>query len=249
MIQQLIATCITLAVLSGIMGVLATASLAHSAAQKQKGNKAFTCCGLGAFALSVLCQAGIAVFNISATWFGPVSIVVPTAASAQLLFNMVMFSVVLGLESFSKEMRVGAYVVVLAAILLPVVGPGVQIDQDVYRLMQQTGAVVWSGVLLGALVVSAIGLVVADKQRKRSDHGGGHSGAMFSLNVVAQTSGAVVGTTAAKVSQLFTNENTVAAADSRTNTILKPSSASCRCLFLSRGNIWYYAFQFGCFHH
>ena len=198
MTEQNIALCLALSVVGGIMGVLATAILAYPDAQKQKGHEWSPCAKFLALMLSLIFQLGIAVSTIAATWYGPVSIVVPTGASAQLLFNMVMFGVFLGLESFSKEMRVGAYVVVLAAVLLPVVGPGVQEDQDILELLQKTSAMVWSAILLVALGLSSAGLVITNIRRKK-DLAGDYSQAMFLCNLVAQTSGAVVGTTVAKM--------------------------------------------------
>ena len=167
MTEQNLTACLILSAIGGIMGVLATAILAYPDAQKVRGNPWSPCAQHLALLLSLLFQVGIAIATIAATWFGPVSIVVPTSCSAQLLFNMGMFGVILGLESFTKSMRVGAYVVVLAAILLPVVGPGVQQDQDIMALLQQTRSIVWSSLLLAALAISTVGLVVTNLGRKQ----------------------------------------------------------------------------------
>ena len=43
--------------------------------------------------------------NLFATWFGPVSIVAPVFFAAQLLANLVVYWIVLGLEAFSHEMQ------------------------------------------------------------------------------------------------------------------------------------------------
>lgn len=73
------------------MGVLATAILAYPDAQKTRGKEWSPCAQHVALLLSLIFQVGIAIATIAATWYGPVSIVVPTSSSAQLLFNMVMF--------------------------------------------------------------------------------------------------------------------------------------------------------------
>lgn len=107
-------------------------------------------------------------------------------------------------------MRVGAYVVVLAAILLPVVGPGTQENQDILALLQKTGSIVWSSILLASLANSSVGLVISNSKRKAgnandptsSNTAQDHN--MFVFNLVAQTSGAVVGTTVAKMFVLVT---------------------------------------------
>lgn len=202
MTEQNLAACLILSAIGGMMGVLATAILAYPDAQKVRGNPWSPCAQHMALLLSLLFQVGIAIATIAATWYGPVSIVVPTSSSAQLLFNMGMFGVILGLESFTKSMRVGAYVVVLAAILLPVVGPGVQQDQDIIALLQQTRSIVWASLLLAALAISTVGLVVSNISRKQQQATGAtntENHNMFVFNLIAQTSGAVVGTTVAKM--------------------------------------------------
>ena len=60
------------------------------------------------------------------TWYGPVSIVGPIFFAAQLLANLIVFWLVLGLEAFSHEMQIGTYVIVIAVILLIVNGPAAQ---------------------------------------------------------------------------------------------------------------------------
>ena len=199
MTEQNIAACLVLSAIGGMMGVLATAILAYPDAQKLRGKPWSPCMQHMALLLSLVFQLGIAIATIAATWYGPVSIAVPTGASAQLLFNMVMFGVFLGLESFSKEMRVGAYVVVLAAILLPVVGPGVQENQDILLLLQTLGAIVWSSILLASLAMSTVGLIISNIRRKQDTSSTLQDFNMFVFNLVAQTSGAVVGTTVAKM--------------------------------------------------
>lgn len=178
------------------MGVLATAVLAYPDAQAKKGNEFGKCAQRVAVLLSLLFQLGIAGTSITATWYGPVSLVVPTSSSAQLLFNMLMFGVVLGLEKFTKDMRVGAYVVALAAILLPVVGPGIQEDQDIQALLMKIGSIIWSAILLASMCSSGVGLAVSNIRRKR---GVDQTSQMFAFNLIVQTTAAVVGTTVSKM--------------------------------------------------
>ena len=89
MTEQNIAACLVLSAIGGMMGVLATAILAWPDAQKLRGNQWSPCAQHLALLLSLIFQLGIAIATIAATWYGPVSIVVPTSSSAQLLFNMV----------------------------------------------------------------------------------------------------------------------------------------------------------------
>ena len=48
--------------------------------------------------------------------------------SAQLIFNMICFGS-LGIDEFPKDVKIGTYVVVSGAFLLPIVGPTVQQGQ------------------------------------------------------------------------------------------------------------------------
>ena len=103
---------------------------------------------------------GSVMSHLVATWFGPVSIVVPFFYSSTLISNMAIFGWLLGLEFFSKIMRVGTYVIVVGVVLLPVVGPTIQEDQDINELLlQHHFATIWFGVLLVAMTMT--GLIVS----------------------------------------------------------------------------------------
>jgi hypothetical protein len=103
-----------------------------------------------------------------APWYGPVSIVGPTFLSAPLVTNMVLYGSVLGLESFTKDMRIGTCVIVTAAILLPVVGPGVQVySQDVEELLTTWYSYVWNAVLvIGMILLSGLVLSIQSVSKK-----------------------------------------------------------------------------------
>lgn len=101
--------------------------------------------------------------HLVATWFGPVSIVVPFFYSSTLLSNMAIFGWLLGLEFFSKNMRVGTYVIVVGVVLLPVVGPTIQEDQDINELLlQHHFAPIWFGILVAAMTTTGLMLSVLD---------------------------------------------------------------------------------------
>jgi hypothetical protein len=97
-------------------------------------------------------SVGSLISHLIATWFGPVSIVVPFFYSATLLSNMLIFGL-LG-EKFTKNMRVGTHVIVVAAILLPLVGPNIQEDQDIGILLHHWYAILWFMILLIACAVT-----------------------------------------------------------------------------------------------
>jgi len=154
-LEQNIPICLGLSAVGGILEVFATALLAYADA-KDKVGQTFSPCRqrlalIGNLVLQILASI---VGNLLAPWFGPVSLVGPFFLGAQLLANMVVYGFFLGLEAFSKDMKIGTYVTVVAASLLPVVGPTAQSDQDVMDLMSRLYSLTWSGVLVGGMVVS-----------------------------------------------------------------------------------------------
>jgi len=115
---------------------------------------------LGNVSLQVL---GSLASHLVATWYGPVSIVVPFFYASTLLSNMVLFGAVLGLEFFDKPMRVGTLVIVVAVVLLPLVGPGTQQDQDVNALLlKKWYSATWFAALLASMFATAAALFFVD---------------------------------------------------------------------------------------
>lgn len=83
----------------------------------------------------------------------------PVFFAAQLIGNLIIFWIALGLESFTKEMQIGTYIVVIAVALLLRVGPGVQEDQVFEDLITKPWAAAWSIVLMVSMVITAIPLI------------------------------------------------------------------------------------------
>jgi hypothetical protein len=107
--------------------------------------------------------------NMISTWYGPVSIVGPIFFAAQLLANLVVFWLVLGLEAFSHEMQIGTFVIIIAVILLKVNGPAAQEydDKSFEDIISHPIAMVWSAILMiGMLVTGCIVLIVDLSERK-----------------------------------------------------------------------------------
>mmetsp|Transcript_9329 Transcript_9329/g.20847 ORF Transcript_9329/g.20847 Transcript_9329/m.20847 type:complete len:433 (-) Transcript_9329:359-1657(-) len=165
--DQSLPICIGLSAVGGIIEVLATAILAYQDDQEKEGRirnpdapssrRSYLLALTANVTLQIIASV---VGNMIAPWFGPVSIVGPMFLSAQLLANMVIFGYFLGLEMFSKDMKVGTYVIVAAAVLLPSDGPQPQDGQDVTRLLSNWYSLTWSAVLLVAMFASSFLLVV-----------------------------------------------------------------------------------------
>jgi len=166
-LEQNIPICLGLSAVGGILEVFATALLAYADA-KDKVGLTFSPCRqrlalVGNLVLQILASI---VGNLLAPWFGPVSLVGPFFLGAQLLANMVVYGFFLGLEAFSKDMKIGTYVTVVAASLLTAVGPTAQSGQDVLDLMSRLYSLIWSGVLVGGMLVSLIFLPCLSKFKK-----------------------------------------------------------------------------------
>jgi len=143
-----------LAALGGCLQVLAILILAYPEFQKTQHNIKYS----ERFEqilvpLNILCQIAVGLVNTVSTWYGPVSIVIPIRVSAQLIFNMLFFGK-LGIENFPKDVRVGTYIVVSGALILPIVGPTAQQGQNVVELLEQPLSEFWTMILFSLTAVS-----------------------------------------------------------------------------------------------
>jgi hypothetical protein len=161
-LEQSLSVCCSLAAVGGILEVGATAVTAIPAVREKEGIEMRWWTYLMALAGNIGLQAiGSLLSHLIAPWFGPVSIVVPFFYSATLLSNMFVFGVLLG-EEFTKNMKVGTYVIVVAVILLPVVGPNIQENQDVGELFRHWYASLWFIMLLAASGLTGVLLLAVD---------------------------------------------------------------------------------------
>jgi hypothetical protein len=92
------------------------------------------------------------------------NLVGPIFFAAQLLANLVVFWIVLGLEAFSREMQIGTYVIVVAVVLLIVNGPGSQDygDTTFQELITEFYALIWACLLTGAMLVTGVLMTMFD---------------------------------------------------------------------------------------
>ena len=162
-VEQSVPICLALAAAGGAIEVLATAVLAYQDAQKKEGHKWKRRVRYAALGVNLFLQVTSSlVGNLFATWYGPVSLVGPVFLSSQLLANMVVFGILLGLEMFTKDMRVGTYIVVIAVILLPIVGPTAQEGQNVSALLETWYSLLWIAIQLFVMTASSILLLLLD---------------------------------------------------------------------------------------
>lgn len=160
-VEQSVPICLALSAAGGAIEVFATAVLAFQDAKRKEGIKWTRKYRIAALFLNLFLQVTSSIVgNLFATWFGPVSLVGPVFLSSQLLTNLILFGSILGLEMFTKDMRIGTYIVVISVILLPVVGPAAQENQNVTALLEAWYSLLWLTVLLAGMMLSFILLVV-----------------------------------------------------------------------------------------
>ncbi len=143
MVEQNIFIASSLAILGGCCQVLTVLILAYPEFRRGQGKEFSEAFERLLVPFNLLFQGLVGVVNTSSTWYGPVSVIMPMRVSSQLLFNMLFFES-LGIEEFTKDVRIGTFIVVTAAFILPVVGPTVQQEQDVVSLLEHWTSEVWA---------------------------------------------------------------------------------------------------------
>lgn len=198
--EQNLGLSILFSALGGFANVLATLLLALPNIREKQG-RPFSKWLKNALLVGNLFLASlIAGFNILGAIYGPVSIVMPTIQSSILLFNMIIFGAVMGIDQFTRPMIVGTLVMTTAAVLLPVVGPTVQNDQDLEDLLMKPLSLFWYGALLFVMVVSGIIVMVINLERT-------FNALVVILLLFAQVSSKVVSITVAKTFVIATGKS------------------------------------------
>ena len=107
--------CIGLSAIGGLLEVTSTMCLAFPE-YKAKLGKPYSACTQRLLLLANLLLMGVAsLLYIAGSWFGPVSISVPTVMVSKLLSNLVIMGMVLRMAEFPKEQQVGTFCIACAA--------------------------------------------------------------------------------------------------------------------------------------
>jgi len=199
-VEQNIGKSVGLSAICGFVNVLAILVLAYPEHQKNKYNTEYSAFFEKCLVpCNLLLQATIGILGTMATWYGPVSIVVPVSASATLLANMILFGM-LGIEKFTKDVQVGTMIVVSGAIILPAVGPTVQQNQHMVELLDSWHSVIWALVLVIATVGS--GAYCVNYMWSKGQQGTNPSSKpkhLFTILLAARVSSAVLSTSLSKL--------------------------------------------------
>lgn len=194
MVKQSLFLAILLSSLNGFFCVLANFCLSYPDYLAKKGRQPWpgykTSYGvLANFALQTLSEVGSV-----ATWFGPVALTVPVGLGSMLLFNMFFYGFLVPIDHFSRDMRVGTLIIVIAVVLLPVDGPQAQDNQDILVLLSTPLAIAWSAIMLGLLFYSTFFLMFFRGDLKKVSNLEGSL-----ILIIALFSGCVVQNTTAKM--------------------------------------------------
>jgi hypothetical protein len=196
------AACMALSSLGGFLEVASTMCLAYPEARKKKGKTGLrrghtiTACQLKLLLVLNLLLMGVAsVAYIVGSWFGPVTLSVPTVMVTKLLSNLLIMGWVLRMERFSRDQKLGTYCIACAIATLPYVGPVDQPNTDIRELLSTPLAVAWQAVLLLATICCCLGMCCMQRPPDRRPS---PASAMVIL-VTAQVTAAVIGTSAAKM--------------------------------------------------
>ena len=154
----------------------------------------------------------VAVYTVG-SFFGPVSLSVPAAMAAKLMWNMVELGVVLRMSEFAKEARVGTYILIISIVAMPGIGPTDQPDLDILQAMLTLPSIIWLSILCAATLACCVGMVII-KLRP----GTLSTFTVYAILLTGQVTSAVVGTSAGKTFALL--EGTALAMAFVLNTIV-----------------------------
>jgi len=155
--EQSLPLCYLLSAIGGCLEVGSVALLAIPDARAKEGVKLPWWMHKVTLASNIIMQCiGSISSNLFACWFGPVSVVAPLYFSSTLVMNMLVFGSLLGMESFTRQMKIGTYVITVSTILLIVVGPGIQENQDIGELLERPIAKLWFSILFICMTFSTL---------------------------------------------------------------------------------------------
>ena len=157
--------CVFLSGIGGLLEVTSTMCLAYPAYKKKTGTT-YTWCQeqlMIVANLSLMIVASVAY--VIGSWFGPVSLAVPTIMVSKLLFNMLIIGTILRMEDFTREQKIGVYCITCAILTLPEIGPTDQPCMDAPRLIYAPAAVIWELILFGATGAVIAGMVLLPRRK------------------------------------------------------------------------------------
>ncbi|KAL1512255.1 hypothetical protein AB1Y20_005517 [Prymnesium parvum] len=190
--------CIGLSTFGGLLEVASTMCLAYPEFREKMGDVYSKCFHRAMMAMNLLLMLVASIAYIVGSWYGPVSLSVPTVMVSKLLFNLLIMGVVLRMDRFSKDQQVGTYCIACAILTLPEVGPTDQPGADVLALVRQPLSIAWISVLTLATFVCCGGMVVLSRRTEKP-------GMLVSLGVyvLAQVVSAVMSTSVSKMFPLL----------------------------------------------
>lgn len=167
MAEQNILLCLFFSALGALFAVIADVCLIIPHDEKKRGIVVPKWKKHLAAPMNIFFQTASFVFYTFAPIIGPVSLYRPTAMSAKLFSNFLIIGVIMRRERFGKDAQVATCSISLAAIVLPVVGPRAQDNQDIYALILEPAALTWGAILLIIFVLSSAVMFWTDLSKRR----------------------------------------------------------------------------------
>ena len=156
--------CIGLSAFGGFLEVASTMCLAYPEYKSKMGVQYSPTFLKLMMVINLLLMIVASLAYIVGSWFGPVSLSVPTVMVPKLIFNLIIMGLILKMDRFSKDQQVGTYCIACAILTLPDVGPSDQPDLDVLDLVRQPLAIIWIIVLTIATIGCCMGMVMLSKR-------------------------------------------------------------------------------------
>lgn len=141
----------------------------------------------------VIGLSGTGLFVV-ATGAGPVSVAMPITTGMGVFLNMIM-QIALGIECYTKSMRVGTWILFAAVMALIDLGPKEQEYEDPFALLLTTAGIVASALQLGLLITGFVMIAVF----KNADNGSLSKNLGYAVVVALSTS---IGASVGKVMQM-----------------------------------------------
>jgi hypothetical protein len=202
-VQQNLLLCLLFSVLAGLSSNASKAVVLLQHKRKNEGRVLFQYGRQIAVVSGMIFQVLNNVFMVFASWFGPVSIYWTTNVCTQLLSNAIFVGVILQTEPMGKSMQVAVIIMSISVIYLPIVGPGIQEDQDLYDVtLGNPFGLAWMCLL--ALVHFGCAIIMYTTDLKKRRHPFGQS-VLLGVGVTS----AVLGGTVSKAASLVNGQHRI----------------------------------------
>lgn len=152
---------IAFSILSALFIVLAPLCLAYPKSRAAKSGIPWSKTSqFLAYTLNIILQVISNGFGVLASWYGPVTLVLPYRLAAQIAINLIVFEWIMKLEESTLGKTVGTIMIVIATMTLPTVGPEEQDDLNMVIEIEDVLSLIWTAFLILGMLVSLAWLLL-----------------------------------------------------------------------------------------